>query len=159
MSTKTRSLACDLTPAELQDKCSQLSAKLSEIDEAKTRLSYETKRMKEALDEIQGQASALAREIRTKSEQRDVEIAEERDMDKKTLKTIRIDTGAIIGERPLMPIELQHELPLGGAKEVTSVTIDANTAINLKEAAARMKGKKSKAKEDERPQEWWEKEP
>jgi len=165
---KTRHLSCELTKEELHDKCSQLSTRLAEVELAKSQLASQTKKLKEELDELQGQTAALAREIRNKSEMRDVEITQEKDLEKKVMRTVRLDTNEVIDERALLPVELQHELPLGGAKDVPDdsddpVTVSFDSVEQLESVTKAIK-KKFPKKLDEKPldghpSQWWKGEP
>jgi hypothetical protein len=108
---KTRRLPCKLTDQERQFKGDQLVQKMHAMEEAEDLFEVIRDSHKTRIKEFEKEISVLSRVIRERSEERDVEVTEDKDYESKTAKTIRLDTGDVVDSRPLSPQELQRPIP------------------------------------------------
>lgn len=76
---------------------------------------FETQKQshKKAMGEIASMREQLEQAIREKREPRPTRVEGWAHFDQATYREIRVDTGEIISERPLLAVECQEELPLG----------------------------------------------
>ncbi len=107
---KTRRLPCKLTDQERQFKGDQLVQKMHAMEEAEDLFEVIRDSHKTRMKEFEKEISVLSRVIRERSEERDVEITENKDYESKTAQTVRLDTGEVVDTRPLTPQELQRPL-------------------------------------------------
>jgi len=101
-------LPVNLTEEELRYKGDALAKKMLERDKLEYEKKVKAAEYKERIDEINVEASALAGNIRTRSEMRPVACLDEKDYDARRINRIRCDTGEIISSRPMDIDDLQE---------------------------------------------------
>lgn len=113
----TMLLPVKLTDKELLErgtKLAELSYQMGKVDdEKKSSMSS----FKAQLDTLEEEAKDVARELRSKTAYRAVEVISRKDYKRAVEETIRQDTREIVNTRPLTPAELQLELELKGKKK------------------------------------------
>ena len=118
--TRTEILPVPLTEAELLARGDEAAR----IQETRDRKDGERDAAnKAAKAEIQGLEETLhhlLRQVRRKSEDREVEVLDRRNEDELTMEVVRTDTGEVIRSRPLTPEELQIKLFPAGEQEGAS---------------------------------------
>jgi hypothetical protein len=84
-------------------------------DQAKVELEFELQKNahKERISAIEKERMRLGCAIRDGKEKRPVHVQGVAHFDVGQYREIRMDTGELINERPLLPTELQDDLPLG----------------------------------------------
>lgn len=110
--TFVEALACKLTEHELVAKGDELLAALAEVDELKDEKKASAAEFAAQIKAAEKKARDLRTVITTKTEKRDVEVAEERLYATNTVRVVRPDTGEIVRERAMTSSERQGELPL-----------------------------------------------
>ena len=120
-------LSCPLGKDELLER----GAKLADAMRSRTLMEEKKKaaaaEYKASIDALEMDAALLASEIRTKSEQRPVEVKHDIDYKDGVDRLIRLDTGEIVETRKLRPDEMQHKLafvPGGDGKPGKKVTVE-----------------------------------
>jgi hypothetical protein len=111
MGTITRTLPVKLTEAEIQQKANALAEKVDEQAVVKTLAKGAAADYKKRLEDLTADASALSRQIRSRSEDRPVECIESPDYHRGMMDISRIDTGEVVDSRQLSYEERQQELP------------------------------------------------
>lgn len=105
-----RTLKCDLTETEVQQRADKLANTIREhtrVEQEKKDTAAQFKLKIEALD---GEISELAREVSEKAAYRPVECKLERNNLHLTMELVRCDTGEVIETRPMKPEEKQASL-------------------------------------------------
>lgn len=108
--TNTMRLPCRLTEEEVRERGERLARELNGkvlLEEKRKEVAAELKR---AIDALDAELLDLARAIRDRTEEREVEVETTRDLHRRVLETIRRDTGEVVSARPLGPDELQLNL-------------------------------------------------
>ena len=112
--TRTEILPCDLTEAELLARGDEAARLQDDRDRAEAARDAANKASKAAIQGIEEQQHELLRQVRNKTERRDVEVIDRRN--EGAMETIRLDTSELVRSRPLTPEELQITL-FRGAEE------------------------------------------
>lgn len=114
---KTESIRCELTPEEYTQRSERMVAQMHqakekrlEIAQAKEVAKAAIKALREELNDIEAEVSQLGVILHERHELRDVECRVETDLEAGVRRTIRIDTGELVSERPLEGRELQAQL-------------------------------------------------
>lgn len=89
-----------------------LAHSYEERDKKIAQAKWDASQWKEQIKSIETTASDLARQTRTGLEERDVEVAEQKDYARAVVDTIRQDTGEVVFTRPMEPLERQQALRL-----------------------------------------------
>jgi hypothetical protein len=141
MSTFTRPLKCDLTRSELNAKSDEMAQLVEEAEKAEDAKKDFNAKQKELLDGIGGKIRTLARQIRTRSEERAVECREEPHLERNMISVIRLDTCEIVEDRKMREEErallLQAELPFNKRARAREkvVVLDDKKLKELRDAA------------------------
>lgn len=115
---KTQWLPVALTDVELRERGDRLASIFDEkvvVEFGKKAASDAAKDRISALDE---EAGTIVREIRQKTQSREVEVEDVEDFEALMVKTVRKDTRETVSHRGMTPEERQRALPFGkGAKK------------------------------------------
>lgn len=109
-------LPCQLTSQELVLKSKQLAQLLCDQSNVELEKKEANAAFKEQLDDIDKKLSALALEVRTGREYREVPCIERADYIDNRVEVIRTDTSEVVRIRPLQPNERQEALPYARAE-------------------------------------------
>ena len=104
---ETRSLLCPLTLEEKRQRGESLAQKRQEWDSVESAKKAAVQHAKAEQDRIDSEADRLAEAIRTGHEHRDVEVIDRKNLDTRTMDTVRCDTGEVIESRLLTGAERQ----------------------------------------------------
>lgn len=107
---ETRLLPCKLTDTELDIRRDQIAQLVSELAAAEQARKDAAAAHRLVIDDLDERIGLVAREIREKSELRQVEVREEIDQETAVADTVRTDTGEVIARRALSPHERQASL-------------------------------------------------
>lgn len=114
---RTMPLPVQLTKPELDVRAQELASAEGVLDEAETRLDRWTEAAKETKKGIENEISdarddvrRLALIVREGREKRDVQVVDESDFEAAVVRTVRVDTGAIVATRGMTPEERQRGL-------------------------------------------------
>jgi hypothetical protein len=105
-----RELKCRLTEEQLNERRDRLAEQVAELAGLEAKRKDVASDFKLRIEEIEESMSNVAREIRDRSEYREVEVTTHRDYEAKVEQVVRVDTGEIIATRVLEPREMQGEL-------------------------------------------------
>ncbi len=112
--TERWNLACDLS----EEEHLQRSMKLASMVQKKFLLEDEAKRksklLKKEIDDLTLEINVVSAAVASKKEHREIKVELFKDMDKKTIETMRTDTGEIVDSRPLTEAELQDDFQFEG---------------------------------------------
>jgi hypothetical protein len=127
--TKIRNLTTDLTPLEVGEydkKIREIGAELLVLEE-KRRLQNQdiTVQMKE----YKAEQRALIQKARTAREDREVEVYEQKDLDKHVLYTRRVDTDEVVDSRKLKAAEMQADLPMEDPESLRPNRVPASPSL------------------------------
>lgn len=111
MDRETKSLPVKLTPEELAVRADELAVKVRELEEHETAKKEAARQMKDEQDRIEFAVSRLARIVRERSEDRDVDCEWQRNDARRTMDLVREDTGAVVEYRQMTTQELNLPLP------------------------------------------------
>lgn len=114
--TTIESLPCEMTPAELALKSSQMASKLDELNGVEAEKSRVTKKLGEDMKTLKAQLDHLGTEVRTGIEYRPIECYEVPRYERLKVDLVRMDTGEIVRSRAMHPNERQEALDLGVAE-------------------------------------------
>jgi hypothetical protein len=105
-----------LTKEEVADRHERLTHLMGEKSKRQAAIATERAEQRAELKKMSGEIDSLAAEAREKSVEREVQCERRFLYDEGKLQEVRLDTGAVIFERPLLAAE-QPELPFpeGGA--------------------------------------------
>ncbi len=104
-------LPCALDSQELVLKSKQLAQLLCDQANVELEKKEANATFKEQLDDIDKRMSALALEVRTGREYREVPCTERADYADNRVEIVRMDTGEVVRIRPLLQGERQEALP------------------------------------------------
>lgn len=113
---ETRTLPVTLTDSELLERGDQLARAHQAVTDEEARQKTEKERMKDALGELEGAVRRLARIVRDKAEDRDVECRIVHDYLANAVQVVREDTGEVIESRAMSDHERQLGLPMHGVQ-------------------------------------------
>jgi hypothetical protein len=105
----TMSLPVKLSEQELIIKGNELSVHIQELDVVELQKKTANSGFKDEIDKLTEKVSALAKIVREKKEYREVETEDQKNMERMTMDTIRLDTGEVVSYRELKG----HERNLG----------------------------------------------
>jgi hypothetical protein len=105
-----RTLSVELGDEELKQKSDVLATRIEELDEVEQQRKSAMDGFKDHIKEIQGDISSLARQLRTRRENRVTPCMWERDDARMSMLLIRQDTGEIVETRPMRDDERQPSL-------------------------------------------------
>lgn len=115
---ETRFLSVPLTPAEIQQRGEQLANLVKERNELDTTQSAEKKRMKEAMEGLDGQIASTAAIVNSRVETRSVQVEMRCNLTLGMVEEVRIDTGEVVTSRAATKedkiraqVEAQTEIP------------------------------------------------
>ena len=101
-----RNLPVALTDREVQSKGEEVAALVAQIGGTEARRQEVSKQLKADLDALEQRVRLLAAEIRRRSEDRPVEVAERASPDRAVLELYRLDTLEVVEQRPMSASEL-----------------------------------------------------
>ena len=101
-----RNLPVRLTEEELQRKGQELSEVIEKHAEIDSERAGIAKQFKDKLETLDDKARELAKQIRTKTEERPVEVHQRKDQLNATVDLYRTDTGEVVYSRPMTAEEL-----------------------------------------------------
>jgi hypothetical protein len=107
---ETRSLPVKLTQEELDLRRDKLAELVRDISTAEQARSDAASAAKKEIDKLDASAGSIAREIRERSEYRQVEVTREKDYRRRIEEVIRSDTGEVVDSRVLGDDEMQGKL-------------------------------------------------
>ena len=120
---ETQRLPCKLTQQQLDERRDRMAEQVEQLAILEAEKKDNAARSKAKIEALELELAAVAYEIRTRSEQREVEIRHEKDYQQGIDETIRQDTGEIISTRVMSPQERQVEFKL--VKPVNTVTLSS----------------------------------
>jgi hypothetical protein len=103
-------LPCKLTEEELLAKGEELSRAIEEANGEKGLQQEAKSAMKSRLEGMENRIQSLAGIVRTRSEERLVEIITRHDDERKMVETVRVDTGEVVATRLMTPEERNLKL-------------------------------------------------
>ncbi len=103
---QTRSLPVRLTDREVQAKGEEVAALVAKIGDVEAHRQEVTKVLKADLDALEERVRKLAYEIRSRSEQRPVEVTERSLSDRAVVELYRLDSLEVVEARPMTAAEL-----------------------------------------------------
>lgn len=110
-----RTLPCPLSDAEVAERAHTMAKLVAEEQAVEVQKKAAADEFKERLEHIGGNIRRLARQVRERSEDRAIEVDFQHDDVRFAVDTIRLDTGEIIGSRPMTEDEkkeaIQGRLP------------------------------------------------
>jgi hypothetical protein len=112
-----RTLPVSLTEEEIKQKGDVLATRIEERDDIEQRRKAAADGFKEELKAINGDINSLARQVRTREEQRIVKCLWERDDSRMSMILVRQDTGEIVESRAMHDDERQTALFSGEAPQ------------------------------------------
>lgn len=118
--TSVEKLPCRLSPHEKMLKCDQMAAKHGEIGQLEEAKKSTTSSFNASIKQKKTEVTQLAEEIRSGEELRPVECIEKPRYQDMMVDLVRLDTGAVVSNRPMHPAERQSALELGDAPRTTS---------------------------------------
>lgn len=101
------SLPVALTPDEVRERGEKLAAVVEEWKAAEDLKKSTAKHQKEAIDELKDLVLELKTIVRSKKENRHIEVADRVILERRVVETIRMDTEEVCGSRPMTPTELE----------------------------------------------------
>jgi hypothetical protein len=104
----TRSLPCTLSERELAERRDKLAGLVGEIVKVEAEKKIATSTFAERLKELGGAAREAAKQIRDRSEYRQVEVSERHDPVRFCVDTYREDTGELVETRPMTDGEIAN---------------------------------------------------
>lgn len=113
----TEILPVKLTNDELRERGERLAGLLEEIATEEAEKKAANDMAKDVIERLETKAYMLARVIRSRQEDREVQVDEVEDLEAKEFRTVRIDTGETVHRRRMTPEELQRPLPIEGIRE------------------------------------------
>ncbi len=152
MARMTRKLPCPLEDKDILERADRLAHLHTAIAEVESRRAEANKAFKEDADLHAANAKVLAKEIRERTVERDVEVVENRDDRRFVVEWIRQDTLECVESRKMTDDEIVHakqgKLPLEKAppkpKLVPPATADGGgPEVAVDEAKAEKKSKPS----------------
>jgi len=105
-----RELECQLTEPEVAERAQMLGGLVHRRDEAELERAAQAQEAKGKIAQMTSEISRIGRECHTGRTRRVVECEEYAVFEENTLREIRLDTGEVIGERPLTFEERQQTL-------------------------------------------------
>jgi len=105
----TMNLPVKLSEQELIIKGNELSVHIQDLDVVELQKKTANSGFKDEIDKLTEKISGLAKIVREKKEYREVEVADQKNMDRMTMDTVRLDTGEVVSYRELKG----HERNLG----------------------------------------------
>src|SRR5262245_52102087 len=109
MTAETRWLYVDLTHEEALQRGREYAQLCEEISDAEAFEEREHKRRRARLKPLKARERSLRKVLLTGREERHVEVRGEIDAERGRVNTVRVDTGCVVGVRPLLPEE--REIP------------------------------------------------
>lgn len=106
----TQELPVKLTDEEKLEKARQLSAMIGEITRLKEEQKTVSSSFKTKIGELEVDSREIANMIREGQEVRVVEVIEEKDYSDRKIRTIRKDTGEVVGIRTMALEDTQEEM-------------------------------------------------
>lgn len=103
-----KSLPCALTIEEVRQKGEKLAQKIREYELTEEERKKATKQLGDKLKDLRAEQEQLGREIRTRKEDRDVEVREEPDNALRVVRVIRVDTGEEAYTRAMTETEIRE---------------------------------------------------
>ena len=100
-------LPCTLTPAEFNEKASELAHTIGKLRETLAAQELRKKEMKLELAEIEATRDALAQIVATREEHRLIDVALHANDVTGRVSVVRMDTGEVTTERAMSPEERQ----------------------------------------------------
>lgn len=110
--TITMELQCDLTDDEVLERSNALVAALHKIAILEEQRKREASQTKSEIERTKAEADELARAVRNRSEEREVECWKSVDYHQGTVTTYRYDTGERVSMRHMTAAERQRPLQL-----------------------------------------------
>lgn len=108
--TEHRQLSCKLTTEEIAHRADELAREVAKHAALEQGKKDQAKAVGMEIAEVESGIFRLAEQVRTKSEERVVVCAWQRDEDGRRLDCVRQDTGEIVASRSLTQSELQGKL-------------------------------------------------
>lgn len=105
-----RQLPVKLTEKERMARAMSAAELQSDYNEIEERKKETTRSLGQQLKDLRKDIEKLQRAVRTGSEHQDVQIETRRNEDRRTIETVRLDTGEIIDSRPMTVEERQGKL-------------------------------------------------
>lgn len=110
---ETQWLTCPLTEAEIITKADEAARLRRERDEKRhemERLAEQRKYLNKDADALDHEIGILLRDVRNKTESREVQVEVRRNDAERCMESFRLDTGELIGRRAMTLAELQGTL-------------------------------------------------
>lgn len=100
-------LPCPLNDDELRERADRAARKQAELESEEEQIALLKKASKERTERLGSEVRSLLREVRTRSEDRDVQVVDRVSDEGDLMETVRTDSGEIVRSRPLTPAEKQ----------------------------------------------------
>lgn len=110
MGTFQRHLLTKLTDEEVNARAGEMARAYADRDAAKTKHSAAVAERKAAVDAAETRLKDLARVVNDRAEHRVVDCEEREDNATLEILTLRLDTGEVLGRRPMTPEERQKKI-------------------------------------------------
>lgn len=110
---ETQWLACPLNEAEIITKADEAAGMRRERDEKRRvmeRLADDRKQLNKEADALDHEIGVLLKQVRNRSEDRQVQVEARRNDAERCMESFRLDTGELIGRRAMTLAELQGTL-------------------------------------------------
>lgn len=103
-------LRCVLTREEVEQRSEDLVKLMQERDVIELELDGQKKAAKARIDALEQNISYRANEVRSRTTFRSVECTERADHERDIVEVVRLDTGEVVFQRPMDPMERQAQL-------------------------------------------------
>lgn len=105
-----RELEVPISAAVIQKKLERIAEALDEVDVEKGKMKVATEGHRETIKRLNSEEKKLRSDVAKKTEKRMVKCVTKFVFRTKSVQTLRMDTRAIVEERPMTPSELQEEM-------------------------------------------------
>ena len=112
MNQHFESLPCTLTDDEWELKAQEAAQLVADLEQQRSEAKEAKKRLKAQEDELAEKVIAISREVRERREYRSIECYEQNEVERKTVVTIRTDTGEVVHSRGMSEMEVRDCLQL-----------------------------------------------
>ncbi|MBV8427823.1 MAG: hypothetical protein JOZ88_11335 [Hyphomicrobiales bacterium] len=106
----TKRLPVKLLDADLLGVAADMSGQISELDRLILEKREANRLINGRISTLRVQISALNRKLVTKAEDRDIDVELTRDVVRKQIRIVRLDTSEVVEERAMRPEELQMSI-------------------------------------------------
>jgi uncharacterized phage infection (PIP) family protein YhgE len=109
---ETKILPVELTNEQIKERGEALAKVTKELDDTSAEAKQSAAGYREQLGGLHAEATRLAHVIESGVEDQDVEVKTEKDYDRGTIETVRIDTGEVLLTEQMTEEERQQQLAM-----------------------------------------------